>query len=289
MPVYLSMFYCSLQCRAGLGGLVVTLLSNNPKLRPPLWPCIIAPCAAGIYYLTLKLAFAESITAVMGQTDLFDVPHWGSNWTFRIAAEAISTSFGTFIAASLAPGRERQAAIIGGCAISAGFLVKLFLFYASSEVSIEPWYQHLIDGLMVIGAPIIGSFVAESAEELHGQSHNGVGGIHRLHFVWLWLVVYFYALGLITPVARIYGTPEASFITTFVTLVVNAIPALAFAVPGYYGLALLAGEHGGTMHVAGRNLVAVMVLVFGAGIGAGIQLAWYLGFEKLFGAIFGSA
>jgi hypothetical protein len=264
--------------------------------RAPLWPVLAAPLVAGIYYLAIKLAFAQSIVSVMGRTDLFDpsIPRWGTNWTFRAAAEVIAVGFGTFIAASLAPGRQRVAAIVGGCTISLGFIVKLAFAFADwdnldpDEPFVpEPWYQYAIDALMIPAAPLVGVFVSESAQDLHRNEPRGVGGINRLHFIWLWFAAYFYALGLITPAARIYALTEPNIITSFLTLLINGIPAAALLIPGYYGIAFLAGQHGDTMHPAGRNMVGVLVLIFGYVVGVGIQYGWYWIIQNLTKSIFG--
>ena len=271
------------------GTMVSTSSVARPQLKAAVWPILIAPLAAGVYYLAVKLAFSQSIVPVMGRSDFLDLPRWGSNWTFRIAAEVIAVSVGTFIAASLARGRERVAAIVGGCTISLGFALKLWLLYSDPDESFpsEPWYQYAIDAGTIVAAPLVALFVAEPTEELHRTSSRGVGGVNRLHFIWLWVVTYFYALGLITPVARIYGMGETNIIKTIITLLINGIPAAALAIPGYYGMAFLAGHHGDTMHPAGRNMVGALVLVFGFIVGAAIEFGWYWMFEKIVTAIFG--
>jgi hypothetical protein len=266
-----------------------SLVSEASQRTSSVWLVLLAPVISGIYYFAVKLAFMESVVSVMGRTDLFEIPHWGSHWAFRIVAEAISVGFGTFIAAGIAHGREKIAAVVGGCAISLGFIVKLALAYSYSEaVAIpEPWYQYAIDILSIVFAPIMGAFVAESAADLHRSEPKGVGGINRLHFIWLWFVAYFYAAGLIAPVGRLYALGNAGIVTSAIALVINGIPAAALAIPGYYGLAFLAGHHGNTMHPAGRNMVGVLVLISGFLIGASIQSGWYWIFQKIYDAIFG--
>jgi hypothetical protein len=261
----------------------------------PLWPVLIAPAVAGIYYLSIKSPFAQSIVSVLGRTDFFDLttPRWGSHWMYRAAAEVIAVGFGTFVAAGLARGRERTAAIVGGCTISLGFIVKLAITslvwkYQDTDtlVVLDPWYQYAIDVAMIFAAPIIGSFVREAAEDMHRDTPGGFGGINRLHFFWLWLAAYLYANGLITPVARIMLRDD-NFVASVIALLINFIPAAAIAVPGYYGMTFLTGHHGGTMHPAGRNLVGVLVLIFGFVIGLVVQLGWYWMFQKIYDAIFG--
>lgn len=257
-------------------------------MRSSFWPVVIAPLVAGLYYLAVKLAFAESISAVMGRTDFFEIPRWGSHWIFRIIAEAIAIGFGTFVAASLAKGRVRLTATVSGLSISAGFLLKLGLvFWGSySDPVSEPWYQYVIDALAILAAPLIGIYVCEPVEDLHRQEPKGVGGINGFHLLWLWIPAYFYALGLITPMSRMYMVDQ-NFIAMTIALIINAIPAAAIAIPGYYGLAFLAGHHGNTMHPAGRNMVGALVLIFGFVVGIAIQSVWYLLFQKIYFAILG--
>ena len=106
-----------------------------------------------------------------------------------------------------------------------------------------------------------------------------------MHFLWLWIAAYYYALGMITPVGRIYAVSDAGFIAIIITLLINGIPAVALAIPGYYGLAFLAAYHGESMHPAGRNMVGMLVLVSGFALGVAIQLSWYWIFEKIYSAL----
>jgi hypothetical protein len=151
----------------------------------------------------------------------------------------------------------------------------------------EPWYQYVIDGLMIVVAPFVGVFVVEAAREQNRQEPRGFAGINRFHLLWLWIAAFWYGLGLITPVSRLYGMSEHNIFAMVITLLINLIPAAAVAIPGYYGLALLAGRYGDSMHPAGRNLVGVLVLVFGFAVGGVIQTAWYYGMHKAWTAVFG--
>jgi hypothetical protein len=47
--------------------------TNGPNKS--VWPVLLAPVVAGIYYLAVKFAFIESVVSVMGRTDLFEIPH----------------------------------------------------------------------------------------------------------------------------------------------------------------------------------------------------------------------
>lgn len=267
---------------------------RSAPVRFSIWPVLVAPIIAGVYYLAVRTAFGQSVVSVLGRSDFFEAPHWGSHWVYRVAAEVISASFGTFVAAGLALGHERAAAITGGCTIAVGFLIKLLITYTvwngaepGTLISLEPWYQRVIDAAMVVAAPLIGSFIAEAAEQMHRDSPRGFGGINRFHFIWLWFAAYWYALGLITPVTRYYANQDANTIATFILLVINGIPAAALAISAYYGIAFLAGHHGDTMHPAGRNLVGILVLVFGFLVGAVIAESWYWLMQKIYEATFG--
>jgi hypothetical protein len=275
----------------------------NPAVshRAPIWPVIIAPLVTGVYYLAIKGAFAQEIVSVLGKTAASDIdlsgiaaPHWGSHWVYRGVAELISTGFATFVAAGLAHGRERAAAIAGGCIISLGFLARIaFLLYAlkymdPEEFTVpEPWYQYAIEGLMIFAPPIIGAYVAEAAQDIHRQQPLGFGGINRLHFLWLWFAAFPYARGLIAPVGRIYAVEPDSIFSTFIILLVGIIPAAAIAVPGYFGLAILSGHLASALHPAARNLLGVVVLVVGWTAGIVLQFGWYWVLQKIYEAIFG--
>jgi hypothetical protein len=225
--------------------------------RAPIWPVIVAPLVA-IVYLAIKSAFAQSIVSVLGTAtidiDRFDpaAPQWGSHWLYRSVAEAVATGLAALVAAGLAHGRERLAAIVAGCSISAGFVVRIaILLYAwtyrgrADFGAPEPWYQYAIDAAMIIAAPMIGGAAAEAAKDLHRDQPNGFGGINRLHFLWLWIIAFWYALGLITPIWRIYAAElHGGLIAMVLSVIINGIAAAAVGVPGYFGLALLAGHRG---------------------------------------------
>jgi hypothetical protein len=270
--------------------------------RAPIWPVIIAPFVGCVYYLAIKSAFSLSIISALGHTATTDInlsdiaaPHWGSHWVYRIATEVISTAFGTFVAAGLAHGREREAALAGSCMISFEAVARLaVLVFAwkfmglDDSTAPEPWYQYAIDAAMIGAPPAIGAYVAEAAEDLRREAPKGFGGINRLHFLWFWFAAFWYALGLIAPMVRIYLVgQEQGIIRLFIVVLLNGIPAVAIALPAFYGLALLTGHHGNSMHPIGRNMVGILVLVFGFIVGAGVQYIWYWAFQKLYELIFG--
>jgi hypothetical protein len=261
--------------------------------RAPIWPVLIAPLVAGVYYIVVKVAFGLSIVSALGATDI-DLsdstasPIWASHWFYRLVAEVFSVAVGTFIAAGLARGRERAAAVTGGLTISLGFLTFWIGFLIFGRLydlgwSIpdprdyllpEPWYQHAIDGLMIISSPIVGMYVSKLARKINVQQPVGFAGINRLHFLWLWIGAFCYALGLIEPVSHLLTRPRGGvdLLTGILTgLAANAIPVIALLIPGFYGLALLSGHKGSNLHLVTRNLLGVIVLVVGFLIVAAIQ------------------
>ena len=266
--------------------------------RAPIWPVLVAPLVAGVYYLALKGAFTRSIDAAVGtiasskiELDDLTAPLWGFHWIYRGVAEVISVGFATFIAAGLARGRERAAAITGGVTIALVFLIGTVvaiyvrIYMAEDYVMREPWYQYVIDGLLVIGCPFISFHVAEAARETNNSQPVGLAGINRLHFLWLWFAAYWYALGLIFPISRHYMLESTSpgVISTVADMIINGIPAAALLIPGYFGIALLSGHRGTALHPIARNLLGVVVLIVGVVIGAAVQIVWQSLFRWLFG------
>src|ERR1700719_3335861 len=99
--------------------------AQQATIRAPIWPLVLAPLAAGVYYLALRQGFALSLGSVVyDASDVasleWDAPKWGSHWLYRSFAEIVSVLFGTFIAAGLAQQRAKLGGIIGGLAISTG-------------------------------------------------------------------------------------------------------------------------------------------------------------------------
>jgi hypothetical protein len=238
--------------------------------RSPIWPVLIAPLVAIAYYAALKSAFSISIVSALGEDATADVVEdtgaWGSHWIYRLAAEILSVGLGTFVAAGLARGRERAAAIIGALTIALGFVLfwSVFLIFRDGYTSLislnldnytpdaafarliftivmtltvglinlrpeaEPWYQHAIAGLIVIAAPVIATYVSEIAKQLNVRHPIGFVGINRLHLIWLWFAAFCYALGLIDPVSRLLTRPRGAF--DLLTGILTGIPTTAIPV-----------------------------------------------------------
>jgi hypothetical protein len=260
-------------------GVTAPATKNVP--RTPIWPVLTAPLIALVYYAALKIPFAQSIASALGSSVTVDVSpgdltkaQWGSHWVYRIVAETCSIALATFVAAGLARGREQKAGIASGVAISLLLFVTvataLGLIDSAGDLVPEPWYQHLITGVVVLFAPIIGMLASEQSRTLNARNAFGFCAINRFHFLWLWLAVYFYASDLVGPIARIVTRPE-TIISSLLILALVGILAAVLIIPGFYGLALLSGHKGDKLHPAIRNLLGVIVLVAGFLIGDAIQ------------------
>jgi hypothetical protein len=274
---------------------------TNDVKRAPIWPLIIAPFVCFVYYILFRFAFMQSIDAIIrGPSDVnasvledFAKPFWGSHWIYRGIAEYISVTLAVFVAGGLARGRARTAAVVGSLAVSLFYAVRFGLIlwaWYSPETDWkvdEPWYQYVIDGLVMLGAPVAALETAEHIEQAHSDG-PGLAGINRWHFAWLWILAYFYALAIITPLARFYSVQiDGGFIAIILVIIVNFVPAFAVGLPLYYGLEILRGTHGDTMPPPARNLVGALVLIGGLIVGLAVQFGWYWMFDKLGHAISG--
>ena len=276
----------------------------GPHWRASVWPLLAAPFAAVVYYLALRAAVAisiesspDTIQAARSEFDAIVSPRWGSHWAYRIVTEVIAVGFATFVAAGLARGRERSAAILGSLGIALGFLIRftvLLLVWitrdASTDAAMEPWYQIAVDGLMVIASPFIAFAAADAASDLNAVARTGFGGINRLHFFWLWVAAFGYMFGLVSPVFHFYmlqfgyfsGFNPFTELVIIITLVfVDVIPISSLMIPCLFGLALLSGRFGTTLHPVARDLLGVLVLVAGLAVGACIQIGWQRLFQWL--------
>jgi hypothetical protein len=265
--------------------------------RAPLWPVLIAPLVAGLYYLALRQAFVLCLESVVADaSDLAPqdggAPQWGSHWLYRAFAEAVSVPFGIFIAAGIAQKRAKLAGLVAGLAISVVYLLKnLGLLYSMYRWPgyyelIEPWSQHVVDGLIIIGAPYAGYFLGEAMFETVAEKPSGFVGINRLHFVWLWLLVMAYASGVIAPLITILvGSIMSSGNGDLVRNIVLGVPVLAFAVPVMSGLAVLSHQTSWPRPV--NNIVGPLILIIGWLLATGLVYLWGTLAGKIFHAVFG--
>ena len=273
------------------------LTVSPPVARETWWPVWIAPLVAGAYYLTFRGAFAFSIDGVVfdaGDVDVTDLlaPRWGSHWIYRSFAEAVSLAFALFVAAGIARQRARAAAIVGALAISIVYLLQnaawlYFVYFATSRwESIEPWYQHVIEAAVIVGAPFIGSAVSGPALKLNGPTTVGFAGINRLHFIWLWFAAGSYASGVLVPLIYLCryafeDSYEENRISLLLHTIVFGLPVAAYGLPLFWGLVALSGECRWSRAV--NNIVGPAILAVGWPIAASIQFYWV----KLISSVFG--
>jgi hypothetical protein len=253
---------------------------------------VIAPLVAGFYYLALRGAFAFSLTSVVSDTsDLaaqdWGAPQWGNHWFYRAFAEIVSIPFGIFVAAGIARKRAKLAGLVGGGVISTVYLLRnLGLLYQryrwpGQYELIEPWSQHIVDVLAIIGAPYCGYFVGEAAAQQFDENSVGFSGINRLHFLWLWIPVAAYAGGIISPLIHLWVDGLSSGVDgNLIRDIVLVVPVLAYAVPASMGLSVLAG------HVLHRrvicNLVGPPILIVGWFLATGVVFVWIYLLTKVF-------
>lgn len=254
--------------------------------KAPIWPLIAAPFIGVAYYLALNIAFLQSVIPIAGRTDFFEAPHWGQHWVLRLVAEAMSIALGSYVASSLAKGREHAAAALAGSIIVLGSMTWIVATFYFTPPAPEPWYQHLIDALLIPGTFVIGRYSAEAAAEENRAGLGALLGIHPIHILWLWGAVYFYGLGLITPLARLYSIEDPNIFKVIFSLIINGVPAASLLIPAHYGLAFLSGTHGKSTKPLFRNAIGLIILIIGFAIGAAIQIGWYMLVVKIYAAIF---
>ena len=128
---------------------------------------------------------------------------------------------------------------------------------------------------MVFAAPLIGFAVGDIAEEISTSAPKGFAGIPRVHFLWFWLLVNAYALGLIAPIMRLFDGPFDEYRSLVAAFVQRGllIPVLIYAIPLYFALRLLSGSSANTWHPAFRQIAGIALLIGGLVIGIGFDLA----------------
>jgi hypothetical protein len=192
-------------------------------------------------------------------------------------AELCAVGLGAFVAAGLARSRERAAGLAAGITITFGFGLfwSLVLFFSITVPNFDPsailvpapWYQNAIDGLVAVAAPFVGLYMSGWARLLNEEMSVGFAGINRLHFLWLWLAVHWYAIALISAFAEL--KPSASQL--IVGLLTGVSSPAVFMISGYYGLALLSGSVGGRLSSIRRNVLGILLLSVGFLAGVAFQ------------------
>jgi len=269
------------------------MTSNSPvRPRSSILPLFITPATAFFYYVSIRGGFTESIGDVVPDPhDIFSwstdsqiiyAVQWGSHWIYRIFGEIISISFAAFISAGIARDRAATAALIAGYTISVGYAIKLVVVLVMSFSDIEgmefaePWYQNLINFLIIPAAPLIGKYVSNEARELTLSSSKGFAGINRAHFLWLWLPTYWYSLALIPPIARTWlAEGDINPIMSGFRTIISMIPIIIFGAPLIYGLGLLAGRVKPNWNFLLRQFSGVVVILLGFVVGAVFEYGIY--------------
>jgi hypothetical protein len=250
----------------------------------PRWPLVVAPIAGLVYYLVLLLAFMDAIGRVIADTSDIAAPGltWGNHWIYHTFAEAVSVTFGTFIAGGLARERTAIAGLLGGLGITLFLAVRLGIIMIAVDSygseSIDPWYEHIIAAFAGVAAPIIGYQLGASTKKISIGQSNGFAGIPRLHFLWLWIPAFYYSKEITGPflkyvLAYYLGyngsalmAVDSSVITGIIYLVLCMLPVVAYAIPLFLGLALLSGPIGYSstpIRPAARQTLGTIVLIVG--------------------------
>jgi hypothetical protein len=242
---------------------------------------LLAPAATAAYYFAVKFAFLFSIENAVSDASDVSLPFaggaaWGSHWLYRLFAEIVSVGSGTFVAGGLARKWGRLAGLIGGVSISVFYLIRnsyiLFaLFYVRDGIThlVEPWSQHVVEWLVVIVAPFVGILSGIVGAEVASRQPDGFRGINRLHFIWLWVAVFFYAMGMISPALHVWFDPSDNGI---IRLVAFGPPLLIYGAPLFWGLSALAGNTNWSRRRA--NILGPLILLFGYFIAAAVVLVW---------------
>jgi hypothetical protein len=259
-------------------------LAVAPLSSAPRWPLFIAPVVGLVYYLAVSNALLTAIRDVVFNAS--DLPldatklRYGTHWIYRLFAETVSITFGTFVAGGMARERAAIAGLIGGCGISLWWAFWLaIIFYVDLYVDaestsrlfgIEPWYQFAICAAVIVAAPITGFWMGRTSREISTTKPKGFAGIPRAHFLWLWFPAYWYAAALVGPLVKFYLNGLIEWTSPLLGCLLYLIPLGCFALPLFGGLTLLSDEIS-TMRPAFRQALGALVLIVGWGVAAAIQ------------------
>jgi hypothetical protein len=270
------------------------------------WPLLMAPFVGIVYYLVLLLAFLDAMGNVVDASDVA-LPglSWGHHWLFHILAECVSVSFGTFVAAGITRERAVTGGLLGGLGIALLLLARsaivFFMVYQGEAELVDPLYQHLISAAAAITAPIIGFHIGKPTQEIGVARESGFAGISRLHFLWLWVIVFYYAKSIIGPLLKYVlayylgydgkhiAALDTSVITGIIYFVFCVVPTVSYCIPLFIGLGLMSGVIGHTSsseRQIGRRIwvmFGAIVLIFGWFIAATIQYIILVGLSWLIG------
>jgi hypothetical protein len=122
----------------------------------------------------------------------------------------------------------------------------------------------IIEGLIIIGAPVVGLVSAIAGQEMNRSLPHGFADLNRFHLLWLWFAVFFYVSGLIGPTIKLFKHDLGLgdwLVGLALGVPLAGIGILMFLVPGYYGLALLSGHKGRNYQPIIRNFLGVAILL----------------------------
>ena len=244
------------------------------------WSLIAAPFTGLIYYLAMLLAFRATIGYLIAERS--DITHlgltWGKHWIYHAFAEAVSVTFGTFVAAGIARERADLGGLIGGF----GIVVAILLIHIPGLVVGEPPYQYVIGGIAAITAPLVGYNLGAATRKIGVIQSRGFSGIPSLHFIWLWIPAYYYADRVIGPfltylLAYFLGyndfiVIDSSLRTGIVFFAGCVLPVVTYAIPLFVGLGLLSGRLWNSpyrpkpLRPARRQALGALVLIVGLGV-----------------------
>ena len=265
------------------------VMARVPALtKSAIWPLLVAPLVAVVYYLALKGAFIYSLNTAVGGTTL-DMPFvgfsnikWGTHWIYHICAEGGSICVAVYVASGIARGRERAAALIAASTISLILFAPFAWFFwlmadphslKFSQVEYqEPLYQFVVECAAIVVGPFLVKPISEITRDMNIGSPSGFDGINRLHFMWLWFPLLAYALNLISPMTHFYTINffgGFGFKTMFAALFL-ALPLACALIPINVGLGLLSNRSGTKLTPVARNLLGFVVMIGGLAVGSAI-------------------
>ncbi len=123
---------------------------------------------------------------------------------------------------------------------------------------IEP--NIIITFIILLIAPVIGSFSGQIGQEVSTEDETGFAGIPRVHFLWLWLPAYWYSTALIGPIYNIF-TSGIDF--WFISHIIRMIPIIAYAAPLYFGLSILSGNNMSEYNKVIRQTLGSLIILLG--------------------------
>jgi hypothetical protein len=144
----------------------------------------------------------------------------------------------------------------------------------------------LITAIAAIAAPVVGYGIGAVSRKVSTQKSSGFSGIHRAHFLWLWIPAYFYVASMLELAGKLitYYFTHSLFEWSSSDLgqLLYVLPFVAFAIPMCVGVGLLAGDidRANPMRPSLRQALAVVVLILGYLIAAGVLIFLHQGASR---------